>query len=674
MGKKLLFYLLGMSFLWTIAPMLMAEIRFEDVTAKAGIKHVAPTYGASWGDLNNDGWPDIWVGNHHLNNNNVPVLYLNQGDGTFKDVTRQVLSVDPSADLHGAAWADFDNDGDQDLIVTAGGGGGIGSSVNHLFINQNGFLHNQAKDLGVEYPLGRGRTPLWFDADKDGRLDVLFSNYIRPDGKAPSAIFRQTAHGFEPANEAFHFIYGRRSKQEKIYDLVDNILHFRFRHRRGIIQADQFAQLADLAGDGNVELLAFLAPLRIFSLKSIPFEDITNDFGLPDIFHIQDIAIEDFNGDQKFDIYLVRAFSFLSAQHGSDIVQTDLSTIKGRMVRRSKATKSKAVHFGTQGKVTFIIYPPWINPNLPQSTWPKLSIGPQKKLLTKPVSVSLSPSDSRLQENETAIHDKTNNELFIRYDSVSGVWSIESFMQRVNFIVQSKTPIEGIQADGFKLSKGSLADFLLIQQENHRFSKQAGELSPCHSVAAGDFDNDMDMDLYLVCTGPVENLPNLLLENTGQGEFRIVPNSGGAAGTSSGRGDSVVFADYDQDGFLDLFVTNGAYYAPISGEGPYQLFRNLGNSNHWIEIDLEGVKSNRDGIGAIVVAETGGMKQIRVQGGGMHHHSQNHKRLHFGLGKYEKVDRITVHWPSGEVQVLENIVADKILRIKEAQAPLSENE
>ena len=182
---------------------------------------------------------------------------------------------------------------------------------------------------------------------------------------------------------------------------------------------------------------------------------------------------------------------------------------------------------------------------------------------------------------------------------------------------------------------------------------------------AGDFDNDMDLDIYLVCTGRVANLANRLLENDGHGNFREVSGAGGAAGSRLGVGDSVVTADYDRDGFLDLFVTNGSGSLPFADEGPHQLFHNMGNGNHWLEIDLEGTVSNRDGIGASVVLEAGGVVQIRGQGGGMHRSSQNHQRIHFGLAQHTVADRLTVRWPSGIQQQLEKIQADQILRIKE---------
>jgi ASPIC and UnbV/FG-GAP-like repeat len=245
--------------------------------------------------------------------------------------------------------------------------------------------------------------------------------------------------------------------------------------------------------------------------------------------------------------------------------------------------------------------------------------------------------------------------------SVKDIWNI-------NFVARSTQPIEHVQVEGFQPTRGELPNVLLLQRGgkfvNHTRSGEVASLTACHSAVAGDFDNDMDLDLYLVCAGAVENLPDLLYENDGTGNFRLVPHAGGASGSVQGRGDAVVTADYDCDGFLDLFVTNGAGLEPFAN-GPHQLFRNRGNGHHWLEIDLEGVISNRDAIGASVELEAGGVVQRREQRGGMHGYAQNHQRLHFGLAGNTKVSWLKVRWPSGRMQRITDIQADQILRIRE---------
>jgi hypothetical protein len=83
---------------------------------------------------------------------------------------------------------------------------------------------------------------------------------------------------------------------------------------------------------------------------------------------------------------------------------------------------------------------------------------------------------------------------------------------------------------------------------------------------------------------------------------------------------------------LDLFVSNSVFRATQKTHlgSPHQLFRNVGNNNHWIELDLRGVVSNRDGVGARVLLTAGGVTQLREQGGGMHLFSQNQQRIHLG--------------------------------------------
>ena len=90
------------------------QIRFEEVTAAAGIDYAGGSYGAAWGDFDGDGFADIWAGGH-----GPRMLYRNRGDGTFENIGPDVIAA-RGGDLHAAAWADVDGDGDQDLIQLAG--------------------------------------------------------------------------------------------------------------------------------------------------------------------------------------------------------------------------------------------------------------------------------------------------------------------------------------------------------------------------------------------------------------------------------------------------------------------------------------------------------------------------------------------------------------------------
>jgi hypothetical protein len=196
---------------------------------------------------------------------------------------------------------------------------------------------------------------------------------------------------------------------------------------------------------------------------------------------------------------------------------------------------------------------------------------------------------------------------------------------------------------------------------------QAGFTVPSsgRGIVSFDYDNDMDLDLFVVTTGPVINDPDKLFENDGTGYFTEVPNAAGAAGTDLGRGDAVSCADFNQDGFLDLFVTNGTSKSPFDQDGPTQFFKNLGNDNHWLQIDLVGLVSNRDAVGAKLWLTAGGVTQVREQDGGIHYRGQNHQRIHFGLGSNTLVDELVIRWPSGYTQTLNDIPADQIIEVIE---------
>ena len=164
---------------------------FQDITNNSGINYTGASYGVAWGDYNNDGFTDLWVGNHGSN----ATLYQNDGS-TFTDVTATAFETQPQGDFHGAAWADFDRDGDLDLLQLVGADAGKSSLTdpeiaNRLYVNDQGIFRDRGIELGLGYIGSRGRNPLWFDYNNDGWLDLLQGAGKREDGEAPATIFRQ---------------------------------------------------------------------------------------------------------------------------------------------------------------------------------------------------------------------------------------------------------------------------------------------------------------------------------------------------------------------------------------------------------------------------------------------------------------------------------------------------
>lgn len=658
--RCLAFGFIAMGF-WLIASTAaFSAITFKEVTLDAGITHKGTTWGASWGDFNGDGWPDLWVGNH----NSKPSLYVNQRNGTFIDIIDGVWNADPKADTHGAQWADFDNDGDQDLVELVGakenedGTFSVGDGKNHLFINEKGKLWERAGEYGLDHK-GQARSPLWFDADRNGLLDLVVVN-TRGAGQPTSRVYLQAKnHQFSIANQALNFKDAGWGRNERIWGRIENLMNFTFRPlpRFNTRSHLEFAQLADLSSNGYPNLILYSEPSRVYKIDSIPFKDVSNSIGLPDLAQIKDVAIADFNGDQSMDMYVTKGLWL-----PSNVIRSGPSEIKGTL-NWSGGRPPKTVSFKAEGDIHFQIYPTWLSLS-------KVYIGSIERHPTSR-SFTLSPEDSDVYGVVDSKETKSDGVL-ITYDPHLRTWTIRNFNKStfVDFIATATQTISEFKPINFNIFKPEGKDCLLLQHKEGLMAKtlvgEAGEDTACNSVVAGDFDNDMDVDLYLTCTGPIVNLPNRLMENDGKGGLTVVTAAGGAAGSRLGRGDVVAYADYDRDGFLDLFITNGTDpTSPFVADGPHQLFRNQGNGNHWLEIDLEGVMSNRDGIGSRVELEAGGIIQIREQTGGMHHLTQNHQRLHFGLGSHNRITRLTVRWPSGIVQHLNNIKADQILHITE---------
>jgi hypothetical protein len=168
----------------------------------------------------------------------------------------------------------------------------------------------------------------------------------------------------------------------------------------------------------------------------------------------------------------------------------------------------------------------------------------------------------------------------------------------------------------------------------------------------GDFDNDGDLDLYLARTDG----PNLLWRNEGDGHFTEVGTEAGVDDGGAGRVASI--ADMDNDGDLDIFVGN-------SGNTPVIYRNNLGPS-HWLIVRLEGKISNRAAIGARVYATTGARTQMREVSGGGGLYTEHMLPVHFGLGSATQVDRLEVRWPSKQIDIVNNVSSNQILHLVES--------
>jgi enediyne biosynthesis protein E4 len=175
-----------------------------------------------------------------------------------------------------------------------------------------------------------------------------------------------------------------------------------------------------------------------------------------------------------------------------------------------------------------------------------------------------------------------------------------------------------------------------------------------------DYDNDGDVDIYKAngALKQLEGQEDQLFENNGSGTFSDVSAERGKYFMQKFVGRGACFGDYDNDGDIDGFVVN------LNDRGIF-LRNNKGNENNWLILDLSGTSSNRDGIGARIVVTSGGLKQTTQKRSTTGYLSQNDPRIHFGLAKNQMVERIEIKWPSGKLQVIENVKANQILVVRE---------
>ena len=186
-----------------------------------------------------------------------------------------------------------------------------------------------------------------------------------------------------------------------------------------------------------------------------------------------------------------------------------------------------------------------------------------------------------------------------------------------------------------------------------------------------DYDNDGHLDLFCANGHPQDVIEILMdhetyaqrdqmFRNSGDGTYEDVSETAGAYFTEALVGRAAATADYDNDGDTDIVVMNSNQRAVL-------LRNDGGNPKNWLGIKLIGTRSNRDGIGAKVTVVTGDMTQIREVKSGSSYASGSDTRLLFGLAAHRHVEKITIVWQSGAVQVLEDVSVNQILRVVESE-------
>ncbi|MDQ2731610.1 MAG: FG-GAP-like repeat-containing protein, partial [Armatimonadota bacterium] len=185
-----------------------------------------------------------------------------------------------------------------------------------------------------------------------------------------------------------------------------------------------------------------------------------------------------------------------------------------------------------------------------------------------------------------------------------------------------------------------------------------------------DYDNDGWLDLVIANGHVVDTInqvdksvtyrqPAQLFHNLNGTSFVDVSAQSGSAFQNPIVGRGLAVGDIDNDGRTDVLI--------VDSEGsPLLLHNETPNTGHWLSLRLVGTKSNRDGIGALVTAEVGGLKLLCRCGTDGSYLSASDRRVHFGLGSETSVRTLTIRWPSGSVSTLHGVAADRVMTIKES--------
>ena len=498
-----------------------------------------------------------------------------------------------------------------------------------------------------------GSGGLFFDYDNDGWLDIFL---VDGGSLADPALTRQ----------ARHRLFRNRGKGA----FEDASATSGIQHR----EYGMGACSGDYDNDGWADLyITNLGPNTLYRNQKGTFTDVTRTAGVGTPLWSTGCAFADLDKDGDLDLFVSRYVS-ADAQHNPFCGNARLKTRAYCHPLRFDPLPS--VVYRNDGRGTFT----------------DLSVASGVGALhATGLGVVIGDYDDDSWPDVFVANDSMPNHLFRR----TSAWRYEDVALRAGVAVASDgKPRAGMGTDAADYDGDGLLDLVVTNLDFEMFSlfrNLGGRLFAYATQESGigsttlpfvgfgavflDVDNDGLLDLAFANGHMLDNPAqfragathaqrNLLFRNTGGRRFANVTADAGPGFAIEKVSRGLAAGDIDNDGDLDLLVTN-------NGQGA-DLLRNDGSHGHGLTVRLIGTQSNRDGIGARVRLTTGGRTQVREAKAGSSYLGQSDLRLHFGIGTATRVERLEVRWPSGRIDVVPDIPADQILSIREGSGAISQ--